>query len=124
MLNVCIVDDYIINIFILEEYLKGLYNIKSFDNASSCIEYVKKNKVDVILMDCNMPIMDGYTATLLLKRIQPSLKIVAVTANSFDVDIQKCFSSGMDQVLVKPVFKEKLIDIIENKLFSKETIDE
>ena len=44
MLNVCIVDDYIINIFILEEYLKGLYNIKSFDNASSCIEYVKKKQ--------------------------------------------------------------------------------
>lgn len=118
MLKVCIVDDYHVNIFILEEYLKDYYQVISFDKAVSCIEYVKKNRVDVILMDCSMPVMDGYTATSILKKIQPSLKIIAVTANSFDTDIQRCYSAGMDEVIVKPVFKEKLLDIIENKIFS------
>jgi CheY-like chemotaxis protein len=118
MLKVCIVDDYHVNIFILEEYLKDSYDVISFDNAVSCIEYVKKNIVDVILMDCSMPVMDGYTATRILKKIQPTVKVIAVTANSFDTDIQKCYSSGMEEVLVKPIFKEKLLDIIENKIFS------
>lgn len=119
MINICIVDDYPINIFILEEYLKELYNVKSFSNAKDCIKYIKTNpKVDVILMDCNMPEMNGYTATEIIKKINPKIKIIAVTANSFETDIKHCFDAGMDDVLVKPIFKEKLIKKIETKIFS------
>lgn len=119
MLHVCIVDDYKINVFILEEYLKDIYNITSFFNAKDCINYVKSgNKVDVILMDCNMPEMNGYTATEIIKKINPEIKIIAVTANSFEKDLKRCFLSGMDDVLVKPVFKDTLIEKIENKIFS------
>lgn len=117
MKKVCIVDDYDINLFILEEYLKKTFNTKSFLNAKDCINFIKNNKVDVVLMDCNMPQMDGYTASKLIKEINPEIKVIAVTANSFKKDILKCIESGMDDVLVKPVFKEKVIDTINSKFF-------
>lgn len=117
MKKVCIVDDYDINLFILEEYLKKTFNTKSFLNAKDCINFIKNNKVDVVLMDCNMPQMDGYTASKLIKEIDPEIKVIAVTANSFKKDILKCIESGMDDVLVKPVFKEKVIDTINSKFF-------
>lgn len=118
MKKVCIVDDYDINLFILEEYLKKSFRTKSFLNARECIDFVKNNKVDVVLMDCNMPVMNGYDATKLIKNIDPKIKVIAITANSFQKDIAKCIESGMDDVLVKPVFKEKVIECINSKIFS------
>jgi CheY-like chemotaxis protein len=113
MKTICIVDDYDINLFIIEEYLNKSYKTFSFCNAQDCIEYIKNNKVDLVLMDCNMPIMDGFTASKIIKKMNPDIKIVAVTANSFEMDIKKCYESGMDDVLVKPVLQERLLKTIK-----------
>ena len=118
-MKVCIVDDYKINVFVLKEFLTRVaedkYDIVSFEDGTSCIEYVKNNPVDVILMDCNMPIMSGYDTTIEIKKINPNIRVIGVTANTFDEDLKKCYTSGMESVLTKPIFYEELISKIERK---------
>ncbi len=67
----------------------------------------------LVFMDCNMPIMDGFEATKILRKfmeeeIIPKISIIATTANVFDEEIQKCFKCGMDDYLAKPLTKKKL----------------
>jgi CheY-like chemotaxis protein len=113
MEKICIVDDYDINIFVLKEYLQDKYEIISFSKAKSCIEYLKTNKVKVVLMDCIMPIMDGYEATEIIKKELGDVKIIGVTANPFEDNIEKCKKSGMDNVVIKPIIMEDLLAKIE-----------
>ena len=74
----------------------------------------------VILMDVRMPIMDGYEATSRIRELHrpdaEKVSILAMTADAFDDDIQKCLSAGMDGHVAKPVEPEKLYDTILNSL--------
>lgn len=110
MEKICIVDDYEINLFVLREYLQNNYEIVSFNEASKCIEYLKNNKVKVVLMDCLMPGMDGYEATEIIKKSLPGIKILGVTANPFEDNIKRCYACGMEGVITKPIIKEILLE--------------
>ena len=113
MEKICIVDDYDINLFVLKEYLKDKYEIISFNKAKNCIDYLKNNKVKVVLMDCIMPIMDGYEATEIIKKDLKDVKIIGITANPFEDNIEKCKKSGMDNVVTKPIIIKDLLEKIE-----------
>jgi signal transduction histidine kinase/DNA-binding response OmpR family regulator len=72
-----------------------------------------KYKFDLILMDCRMPEMDGYEATEHIREYEKfqglkKTKIVALTANAFKGDIERCFTAGMDGYLTKPIHRKKL----------------
>ena len=76
---------------------------------------------DLILMDCQMPEMDGYQTTQAIRTGEAGLKyrgipIVAMTANAMVGDKEKCLSAGMDDYLVKPINKDKLLLTIEHQL--------
>ena len=116
MEKICIVDDYDINLFVLDEYLKENYEIIQFDDAKKCIEYLRNNKIKVVLMDCLMPGMNGYQATEIIKKDLKDVKVVGVTANPFEDNIEKCKKSGMDDVIVKPIIKKNLIEVINKYL--------
>ena len=88
---------------------------KAKEQAESEKEFFK-----LILMDCQMPIMDGYDATLALKEMMkkkeiPSCLIIALTANDGAGDIKKCKDSGMDDVLSKPL-KDQGLERLKNYL--------
>lgn len=109
METVCLVDDYPMNLFILEEYLNKNYNTVSFNNAKDCIEYLKTNKVKAVLMDCKMPEMDGIQATKIIKKNIPSTRIIGVTGLAMNDEIQECYNSGMESVITKPIHKDILL---------------
>lgn len=116
MEKICIVDDYDINLFVLNEYLKEIYQVIQFTDAKKCIEYLRHNKTKVVLMDCLMPEMDGYEATEIIKKELHDVKVIGVTANPFDDNIEKCKKSGMDYVIIKPIIEKKLIEIINKAI--------
>jgi CheY-like chemotaxis protein len=84
----------------------------------------KKSFYDIILMDCQMPVMDGYEATRLIRKLpdsQARVPIIALTANVDTRCIQECSASGMNDHLSKPVQKDQLLRKIARWLTSPAT---
>lgn len=89
----------------------------NFENAIEGIEYLKENGADLVLMDVQLPEMDGYEATRILKKTFPNLPIIIQTAYAMKGDMEKAFEAGCDDYIAKPMslktLKDKLIGILE-----------
>ncbi len=89
------------------------------ENGLIAIEKLKSNSYDVILMDVQMPVMDGYEATKAI-RMMPhpmgSIPIIALTANATKIDVEKCLQAGMNDYLSKPFTPEDLYHMLFEKL--------
>ncbi|WP_298940139.1 response regulator [uncultured Psychromonas sp.] len=100
-------------VIILESF--GLH-VDIADNGLIAVELVKKNNYDVVLMDMQMPEMDGLEATRTIRRLElqniipKGNTIIALTANAIDGDMQRCLQSGMDGYLSKPFSVVQLYD--------------
>ncbi|MBU2883164.1 response regulator [Psychrosphaera sp. B3R10] len=110
--RILIVEDNKINQTVLNAMLKGFgfKDIKIADNGAIAVQLCHEFEFDIILMDMQMPIMDGLTATREIRKLinYKSKKIVALTANVLVEDQQSCFDAGMDEFLAKPIEPEKL----------------
>ena len=78
---------------------------------------------DLVLMDCQMPVLDGYEATMQIRRwetehARPRLPIVALTASAFEDDRKRCLEAGMDDFLAKPIDIQKLMAMLGHWLAS------
>jgi signal transduction histidine kinase/CheY-like chemotaxis protein len=119
-LKILIVEDNQINAIVAGKMLNKLGH--TFDvatNGKEAVEAVKKIKYDTILMDCQMPEMDGYEATKMIRfweteTKQSPLKIIALTAAIFPDEVERCYASGMDHFLRKPI---NLKTLSENLIF-------
>ena len=84
-------------------------------NGQEALSRIRENNYDVVLMDCHMPVMDGYKATSAIRSMpEPcsSVPIIALTAHSLKHELQACRDSGMNDCLIKPIERQKLIDIV------------
>ncbi len=97
------------------EYMKAILapyklNIEWVQDGKSAVEFCKNNNhVDLILMDVNMPVMNGYEATKLIKDMYPDIPIIAQTAYAIIGDKEKSLQAGCDDYLSKPVKKDDLL---------------
>ena len=110
--TILVVEDNRINQKVLSHQLINLgYAIEVAENGAEAVAKVKNRRYDLIFMDVQMPVMDGFQATQEIRSLgedSSSIPIVAVTANAFQSEREKCFSSGMDDYLTKPVDKDRL----------------
>lgn len=84
-------------------------------NGKEAIEAFQSKKYDLILMDCQMPILNGCDATIEIRKLENNEKhvpIIAMTANALKQDEEKCYASGMDDYISKPVKIDELLRII------------
>lgn len=89
------------------------------ENGLIAIEKLKNNSYDVILMDVQMPVMDGYEATKAIRMMPHPVggtPIVALTANATKIDVEKCLAAGMNDYLSKPFTPEDLYQMLFEKL--------
>jgi CheY-like chemotaxis protein len=120
-LSILLVEDNILNQkFAVATLLKNGHKVTVAENGKIAYEKFTIEKFDLILMDIQMPIMDGVQATMNIrqfeknKHIEKPIKIVAVTAYALDRDREKCLKAGMDKFLPKPFKPDQLIQIIDN----------
>ena len=110
--TILVVEDNRINQRVLSQQLINLgYAIEVAENGAEAVAKVKTRSYGLIFMDVQMPVMDGFQATQAIRALgTPSsgTPIVAVTANAFQSEKEKCFFLGMDDYLTKPVDKDRL----------------
>lgn len=115
--HIVIAEDNMVNQLIAKKMLDLLgYSHYTAGNGQACLDYIQTHSVDLVLMDCHMPIMDGFEATQAL-RAQGFVKpIVALTANAQESDRQDCLAVGMNDFLSKPFKKNDLESILNRNL--------
>ena len=119
-LNLLIVEDDIVSSYFLETILNEEFKkITVVDNGKKAIEYCKNNsEVDLILMDIKMPILNGYDATIEIRKFNKEVLIIAQTAYAMPGDKEKAMEVGCDEYVVKPINKDFLLKTIDT-LFVK-----
>ena len=112
--KVLVVEDHPVNRLIAREMLRSLgINVVEASDGSEALEVLSNTPVDLVLMDCEMPVMDGYTATQRIRDIENQLglrrlPIIALTANASEQDEAKTRSFGMDAHIAKPYTRAEL----------------
>jgi signal transduction histidine kinase/CheY-like chemotaxis protein len=110
---VLVVEDDRVNQMIIEDMLRVLgCDVRIAANGAEAIGAARDPELDIVFMDCHMPVMDGYEATRRIRQDEASATtrrpIVALTADTLDEDRERCLASGMDDFLSKPVSRTQL----------------
>lgn len=112
--KVLMVEDNLINVMVGKQILeKEKLIVDVANDGLSAVEKVKENKYDIVLMDIQMPIMDGYTATKEIRKFNKKLPILALSASVFMEVRDKIEQSGMNGFIFKPFNPDDLLDEID-----------
>ena len=121
--HILLVEDNELNSEIATEILTEYgFIVDTAENGAEALEKVSTSKpgtYDLVLMDVQMPVMNGYEATKCIRKLKDpalaNISILAMTANAFDEDRKKALESGMDGFLSKPIVIEELVQALKNK---------
>ncbi|MGR6871325.1 ATP-binding protein [Pseudomonas sp. HK3] len=123
--RILLVEDNLINQEVAKELLSDFgLDIVIAENGNEAIDQLRNQVFDLVFMDCQMPIMDGYAATLAIRdgaadhgnNMNRKIPIVAMTANAIDGDKEKCLACGMNEYLSKPIEHVELSRILSTFL--------
>jgi ammonium transporter, Amt family len=125
--RVLIAEDNEVNRIVVKELLvRAGFSCHTVVDGRAAVEAVKAEAYDIVLMDCQMPVMDGFDATRAIREWEgasdrPSLPIVALTANAMRGDREKCLEAGMTGYATKPISPGALLEAIEASMASTGT---
>ena len=117
-LDILVVEDNLVNMEISKTMLerKGV-RVTSAYNGKEAVDYCSEKDFDMILMDMNMPIMDGISATSIIRQdLELSTPIIALTANAYEEDKQSCLDVGMNDFMSKPLREFDLLLMIKKHI--------
>ncbi len=117
-LSILVVEDNITNQIVAQGTLEKYgCEVELADNGLESLEAVKKEQYDLVFMDCQMPVMDGYEATENIRRLEQErgtrrVPIIALTAHALKGDRERCLAVGMDDYITKPFNEKQLASIL------------
>jgi two-component system sensor histidine kinase/response regulator len=118
--HVLVVEDNRVNQMVALRMLERLgCRVEMADDGKKAFDMVKTSPYDIIFMDCQMPVMDGYEATAAIRRSEAPgnhLAVVAMTANAMQGDRERCLQAGMDDYISKPVNKEEIVAVLKRRV--------
>jgi len=114
--DILLVEDNLVNQKVAVAMLEKLgCRVSVAPNGAQALKQIPDHKFDLIFMDCQMPILDGFETTRAIRQMVGAIRdipIVAMTAHALKEDRQQCLDSGMDDYIAKPVDRNKLIAIL------------
>lgn len=116
-IRILLAEDNLVNQKIAAKMLeKKGWAVKGAENGKQVLEYLQEGLFDVILMDAQMPVLDGFEATRLIREAEKKtgkhIPIIALTAHAMAGDRQKCLDAGMDGYVSKPIDRQKLYEAV------------
>jgi CHASE2 domain-containing sensor protein/CheY-like chemotaxis protein len=117
--KILVAEDAPVSRFVLQRQLEllGYTDITYVENGRAALEALKRDQFDLIFLDCNMPVLDGFETIQRLRQHEFDLShktiAVAVTANALEGDRQRCLDAGMDDYISKPIALESLKAVLE-----------
>jgi signal transduction histidine kinase/CheY-like chemotaxis protein len=118
--RILLVEDNPVNQMVAKGLLaKGGYACKLASHGGEALEVLEKEEFDVVLMDCQMPVMDGFEATRRLRAMPSScakVPVIAMTANAMQGDRERCLAAGMDDYVAKPIDPKLLLAALAKAL--------
>lgn len=116
-LNVLVVDDNDINMMVAVKLLTSLgATVSRASNGKIAVDKIRNENFDVVLMDIQMPVLDGYAATAAVREMGSAVPIIALSANIYSEHVRQSYDSGMNGHLQKPFTKKQLFDTINHCL--------
>lgn len=119
-LTILVAEDNASNYKLFESILKYDYHLIHAWDGMEAVEMFRKHNPQIVLMDINMPVMDGYEATREIRKYSAKIPIIAVTAFAYASDEQKVMESGFDGYIPKPInaklLKAQLVDIMQKRI--------
>lgn len=120
--RILVAEDYLINQEVIKETLELMQvTVELAENGEEAVKKHKKNIYDLILMDIQMPQMDGLEAARKIREFEGNSKhtpIIALTANALSGDRQRCLNAGMDDYISKPIDLATLEETIKKHLLA------
>ncbi|HEU5077748.1 MAG TPA: response regulator [Opitutaceae bacterium] len=120
--RVLVVEDNFVNQKVAQMHLEKLgHRADLAENGAQALDMLALQRYDVVFMDCQMPVLDGYEATRRIRagrvpNLDPLVPVIALTAYATQADRQKCFGAGMDDFVAKPIRFEELASALERRL--------
>ncbi len=118
-IKILVVEDYSTNRMIVKRHLESVgYHVTEAVNGQEAVDMANREKYDIILMDIQMPVLNGYDSTLKIRAegLNRGTPIIAMTANGIQVVGERCMSVGMNDILLKPIKKSSFIECIQKYL--------
>ncbi len=118
--RILLVEDNAVNVKVCVKLLKKIGLTPDVaDNGEQAVTALESNQYDLVLMDVQMPVMDGFQATKAIRKpgstvLQPDIPIIALTANTMKGDREKCMAFGMNDFISKPIKPAILYELIED----------
>jgi CheY-like chemotaxis protein len=119
--KVLVAEDNPINQLLMKKVLESMNaQMVIVENGWLAVQQLKDEKFDAVLMDIQMPVMDGYQATMMIRQsISPLIPIIGVSANAFKEDVDRSINSGMDAHISKPFKPIDLFNTIQRLIAEK-----
>ncbi len=115
--SILVAEDHKVNQMLFKTILENLgHTVTLASNGKEAVEAVKEKKFDIIFMDVQMPEMNGYEATVEIRKRKVSTPVIAVTASAVKGEKEKCLAAGMTDFLTKPFKKRDLLPVLERWL--------
>lgn len=123
--TILVVDDILINLSLIEVFFRNtgaflLFAVNGREALNSCIS---NPQIDIVLMDIQMPVMNGLEATREIRKYLPELPVIAITATVYADDKQRCFDAGCNAFLSKPCSRKELLMTVNKYLTTNVLIE-
>lgn len=120
--RVLVAEDNPSNYKLVEVLLRREYDLVHAVNGAEAVRIFQEQGADLVLMDINMPVMDGYEAFRLIRELSPDVPVIALTAYAFETDRRRMFEAGFNDCLAKPLRVDELRTTVAGMLARKSNL--